>query len=83
MKDLEFTEHLNECLKKQIEKKAMEIVLSIDIAKTINNIIRDIVANEVTKDLVQQAMMEYSQEELLTIAGKEIARQVVDKLCEC
>lgn len=82
MKDLEFTEHLNECLKKQIEKKATEIVLSIDIAKTINNIIRDIVAKEVTKDLVQQAMMEYSQEELLTIAGKEIARQVADKLCE-
>ena len=82
MKDLEFTEHLNECLKKQIEKKATEIVLSIDIAKTINNIIRDIVAKEITKDLVQQAMMEYSQEELLTIAGKEIARQVADKLCE-
>ena len=82
MKDLEFTEHLNECLKKQIEKKATEIVLSIDIAKTINNIFRDIVAKEVTKDLVQQAMMEYSQEELLTIAGKEIARQVADKLCE-
>ena len=82
MKDLEFTEHLNECLKKQIEKKATEIVLSIDIAKTINNIIRDIVEKEVTKYLVQQAMMEYSQEELLTIAGKEIARQVADKLCE-
>ena len=61
----------------------MEIVLSIDIAKTINNIIRDIVAKEVTKDLVQQALMEYSQEELLTVAGKEIARQVADKLCEC
>jgi hypothetical protein len=82
MKDLEFTEHLNECLKNQIEKKAMEIVLSIDIAKTINNIIRDIVEKEVTKDLVQQAIREYSQEELLTIAGKEIARQVADKLCE-
>ena len=82
MKDLEFTEHSNECLKKQIEKKATEIVLSIDIAKTINNIIRDIVAKEVTKDLVQQAMKEYSQEELLTIAGKEIARQIADKLCE-
>ena len=82
MKDLEFTEHLNECLKKQIEKKAMGIVLNIDIAKTINNIIRDIVSKEVTKDLVQQAMKEYSKEELLTIAGKEIARQVADKLCE-
>ena len=82
MKDLEFTEHLNECLKKQIEKKATEIVLSIDIAKTINNIIRDIVEKEVTKDLVQQAMREYNQKELLTIAGKEIARQVADKLCE-